>query len=46
MSRRAQNCNFDSQDVERYFQIFEKDLGSLKGKDKDNGTENQLFLKI
>ena len=40
------NIDFDASDIHQYFEIFEKDIGSLKGKDKDKPHDTMSIVDI
>ena len=40
------NADFDEHDVYKYFQIFEKDLGALKGRDKMKHYDTASIVDI
>ena len=41
-----QNIDFDASDIHQYFEIFEKDIGSLKGKDRDKPHYTMSIVDI
>ena len=40
------NIDFDASDIHQYFEIFEKDIGSLKGKDKDKSHDTMSSVDV